>query len=192
MPADYSRIWPLLIAVLALLLIYRRVRRSFGIQPVRPWRMGLRMVLLIAVGASLIAVGSRTTAMLLLEIAGAAAGVALALWNAHRTRYVRHDGRIHYVPHSYAGIAVSLLVLGRIVYRSLQAYSMGGLGAAAGPAGSSAGAASLAVMQSPATVGLLFVLIGYHLCYYSRVLWKSKHIAAQDAEVAASSATVPS
>jgi hypothetical protein len=175
MPADYSRIWPLLVAVLALPLIYRRVRRSFGRQPVRPWRMGLRMGLLIAVGASLIAVGPRSAAVLLLEIAGALAGVALALWSAHRTRYERHDGRMHYVPHTYTGIAVSLLVFGRIVYRSLQAYTGDGMG----------DAAPLAMVQSPATVGLLFVLIGYYVCYYSRMLWKSKHIAEQDLKVGA-------
>jgi len=30
------------------------------------------------------------------------------------------------------------------------------------------------------------VLIGYFVCYYSRVLWKSKHIGAEDLETAPS------
>jgi len=33
---------------------------------------------------------------------------------------------------------------------------------------------------------MLFVLIGYYVCNYSRVLWKSKHIGAEDLETAAS------
>jgi hypothetical protein len=120
--------------------------------------------------------------MLIVEGLSAAAGVALALWSARRTRYVKHNAAIHYIPHTVAGIAISLLVIGRIAYRSMQAYSTGYVG---DPAGSSAAAARLAPMQNPATVGLLFVLIGYYVCYYSRVLWKSRHIEAQDLEAAA-------
>ena len=39
-------------------------------------------------------------------------------------------------------------------------------------------------MQSPLTMGIFFVLIGYYVCYYSWVLWKSRHITALDLEVA--------
>ena len=41
------------------------------------------------------------------------------------------------------------------------------------------------MVQSPLTVGILFVLIGYYLCYYGWLLWKSKHIAPEDLEAAA-------
>ena len=39
-------------------------------------------------------------------------------------------------------------------------------------------------MQSPLTTGIFFVLIGYYVCYYSWVLWKSRHITPADLEVA--------
>jgi hypothetical protein len=112
---DYSRIWPFLIAALIVLMIYRRLRRSFGRQPVRPVRMAVRMGVLIALGISLSPLALRSGEFRLVEIAGAGAGVELALWGAHRTRYVRLDGRLHYVPHTYTGIAVTLLLLARIV-----------------------------------------------------------------------------
>jgi hypothetical protein len=38
-------------------------------------------------------------------------------------------------------------------------------------------------MQSPLTAGIFFVLIGYYVCYYSWVLWKSRHITSADLEV---------
>jgi hypothetical protein len=38
------------------------------------------------------------------------------------------------------------------------------------------------MLQNLITVGLFFVLIGYYVCYYSRILWKSKHISAADLE----------
>jgi len=175
MQTDHSRIWPFLIAALAVLMIYRRLRRSFGRQPVRPARMTVRMGILIALAISLIPLALRSGEFLLVEIAGAAAGVGLALWGAQRTRFARLNGQLYYLPHTYTGIAVSLLVLGRLVYRFVQIYTMG--------ADSAQGFAAPSMVRSPVTVGLFFVLIGYYVCYYSRVLWRSKHANAEDLEV---------
>ena len=47
MQDGYSRIWPYVIAVLAILLIYRRLRRSFGRQRLQPVRMRARIVILL-------------------------------------------------------------------------------------------------------------------------------------------------
>ena len=106
----------------------------------------------------------------------------MALWGAHRTRFVRLDGQLYYVPHTYTGIAVTLLVLGRIVYRSVQIYSMGHGIDPGRTADSAPGFTAPSMVRSPVTVGLFFVLIGYYVCYYSRVLWKSKHVNAEDLE----------
>jgi hypothetical protein len=38
------------------------------------------------------------------------------------------------------------------------------------------------MVRSPLTVGMLFVLIGYYVCYYGLVLWKSKHLETRDLE----------
>jgi hypothetical protein len=38
-------------------------------------------------------------------------------------------------------------------------------------------------------VGILSVLIGYYVCYYSWVLWKSKHLKAEDIEAASAAPT---
>jgi hypothetical protein len=184
MPPDYSRIWPWIFAVLIPLMIYRRLRRSFGQQPLRPKRMTVRMVILALLGASLAPAALRSAGFLACEAAGAALGAALALWGAKRTRFLTQNAQLYYVPHTYAGIAVSLLVVGRIAYRVVQLYSARGfLSAGAGPGDSSA--APTAMVQSPLTVGILFVLIGYYLGYYGWLLWKAKHIAPEDLETAA-------
>ena len=165
-------------------MIYRRLRRSFGRQPLRPKRMTLRMIILAVLGASLAPAALRSTGLLAGEAAGAAFGAALALWGAKRTRFLTQGAQLYYVPHTYAGIAVSLLVVGRIAYRFVQIYSTGGsVAAGAGPGDSPAAPASM--VQSPLTVGILFVLIGYYLCYYGWLLWKTKHIAPGDLETAA-------
>jgi hypothetical protein len=186
MTPDYSRIWPWIFAVLIPLVIYRRLRRSFGRQPLRPTRMTVRMIILAIVGASLAPAALRSTGFLAGEAAGAVLGAAFALWGAKRTRFLVQNAQLYYVPHTYAGIAVSLLVVGRIAYRFVQVYSAGGLTRAdSGPGDSFAGAAPASMVQSPLTLGIVFVLIGYYLCYYGWLLWKSKHIAPEDLEATA-------
>ena len=70
------------------------------------------------------------------------------------------------------------LFLGRIVYRFVQVYSAGGFsGCAAGYPGRPADPSTM--VRSPLTAGIFFVLIGYYVCYYGLVLWKSKHMTAR-------------
>jgi len=186
MTPDYSRIWPWLFAVLIPLVIYRRLRRTFGRQPLRPKRMTLRMVILTVLAASLVPVALHSSGFFAGEAAGAAVGAALALWGARRTRFLTQDAQLYYVPHTYAGIAISLLVVGRIAYRFVQIYSAPGfVPGGAAPGDSPAAAAPASMVRSPVTVGILFVLIGYYLCYYGWLLWKTKHIAPEDLETAA-------
>lgn len=178
MPPAYSRIWPWIFAALVAFMVYRRFRRNFGRQLLRPTRMSLRMVILLVLAAALAPAALRGRDYLFAEIAGAAAGVALALWGASRTRFVRDAERLFYIPHTYTGIAVSALVLGRIVYRWVERYPTGGLPAAGNP---SPGAPA-EIVKAPLTAGLFFVLIGYYVCYYGWLLWKSKRITPADLE----------
>ena len=175
MQLDYPRIWPYAIAGLAVLLIYRRFRRSFGRQPVRPARMWIRLALLILLGCSLLPAAFRSGQFLLAELAGALAGLALGFWGARHTRYATYEGQLHYVPHTYTGVAVSLLFIGRLVYRGVEWYAENGA-----PGGASAVAPPM--MKSPLTVGLIFAVVGYYVCYYAMVLWKSKRISPEDLE----------
>jgi hypothetical protein len=47
------------------------------------------------------------------------------------------------------------------------------------------------MMQSPLTLGFLFVVVGYYVCYYSIVLWKSKRIGPEDLEAPSTSSAAP-
>lgn len=176
---DFSQIGPFLAAILVLFVIYRRFRRSFGQQPLRPVRMQVRIVLLLLVGCLLLPATLRSFAFTSAVLAGVVAGVTLAMWGAARTRFLRVSGQLYYVPHTYTGIAVSFLFLGRLVYRLIQVY--GNVHANAAAAGAAEqGFAPAAMLQSPLTLGLYFVLMGYYVCYYSMVLWKSKRVLAEE------------
>jgi hypothetical protein len=180
MQTDFSQIGPFLLAALVVFAVYRRLRRSFGRQLLRPGRMTLRMVLLTVVGCALTPMALRSAQYLWAELAGAALGIGLGAWGAGRTGFLMYRERLHYVPHTYTGIAVSLLFLGRLVFRMLQAY--------AGPHAAQTFAPS-SMVSSPLTVGILFVLVGYYVCYYGWVLWKSKHLEAVDIETASAAPT---
>jgi len=198
MPADFSQIFPFLFAALIVFALYRRLRRSFGRQLLRPARMILRIVLITVAGCALLPMALLSARYLWAEIAGAALGIGLGSWGAERTRFVTFGGRLHYVPHTYTGIAVSLLFVGRLAFRAVQVYTgvqaphaadAGGAYVADAPDPSLAFAPA-SMVRSPLTVGIFFVLAGYYLWYYGSVLWKSKHLKAEDVE-AASPAAAP-
>jgi hypothetical protein len=182
---DFSQIGALSFAILLVFLIYRRFRRSFGQQPLRPIRMRVRTVLLLVVGCLLLPSALRSAAFISAVLGGIAAGVALAIWGAARTRFERISGQLYYVPHTYTGVAVSFLFLGRLIYRLIQAY--GNMHAAHPPGAEPASQtfAPASMLQSPLTFGLFFVLMGYYVCYYSIVLWKSKRVVAEEVSPAA-------
>src|SRR5580698_1677528 len=166
MQPDFSQIGPFLVAALVVFAIYRRFRRNFGRQPLRPARMTVRIVLLTLLIGLLLPEALRSAQFLAAELAGAALGIGLGVWGARRTRFLMRGGQLHYVPHTYTGIAVSLLFLGRLAYRLVQVYGNAHGGANAAMANAQAGDPSQAfapasMVRSPLTVGIFFVLAGY-------------------------------
>jgi hypothetical protein len=185
MPPDFPQIGPFLVAALVVFAVYRRLRRSFGRQLLRPARMTVRIALLAVVACLLLPMAFRSAEFLTAELLGAALGMSLAVWGARRTRFLMTGGRLHYVPHTYAGIAVSLLFLGRLAFRLVQGYTgmhASGTTTRIANAAYPSQAFGPGMVKSPLTVGILFVLVGYYVCFYSWVLWKSKHLEAADVE----------
>jgi hypothetical protein len=179
MPADYSQIAPFVFAALLIFLVYRRFRRNFGRQPLRSKRMTFRIVLLSVIGTLLLPSALKSTQFLGAVIGGLALGLALALWGTQRTRFLRTEGQLYYIPHTYTGVVVSMLFLGRLVFRVLQIRA-----GTAMPAGADPNDAFQMhqMVKSPLTVGIFFVLIAYYVYFYCWVLWKSKHLAEADIE----------
>lgn len=190
MQPDFSKIGPLLVSALVVFAIYRRFRRSFGRQLLRPGRMTLRIGLLAVAACALLPMALRSAQYLWAELAGAVFGVGLGVWSAERTRFLMHGGRLHYVPHTYTGIVVSLLFLGRLAFRVAQAYtgSQASHVANAQVVNAQPTFAPTSMVSSPLTIGIFFVLVGYYLWYYAWVLWKSKHLRPDDIEAASPAA----
>ena len=166
---DPKLITPILIGALVVWGIVRRVRRTFGRQPLHPGRIWLRIGILTLAAALVLATSvTRGTEMLEALITGLACGAALAYVGLRHTRFeVTPDGRF-YTPHTYLGVAVTLLFLGRLVYR-FHYFSNGANGILAPDPN-----AAVAYQRSPLTVGVFAVLVGYYVLYYAGVLLRTR------------------
>jgi len=166
---DQKLIFPIMMGAFILLAIYRRVRRNIGRQPVRPVRMRSRMIVLSVIGA-LIALGAtRDVNLLGALLAGIAGGAALGWFGLQHTKFETTENGEFYTPHTYIGLTVSLLLLGRIAYRFIVIY----------PSMQAAAQADqnpfAAFQRSPLTLAIFGVLIGYYVFYYAGVLRESKN-----------------
>jgi hypothetical protein len=158
---------PTLVAVpLVGFMLYRRLRRTFGRQPVTPKRMALRMVLLSVVGILLLVRSSVTTTSLGAAAVGLVLGVALARVGFMHTKVEAAVESKFYTPNKWIGLEVTALFLGRLAGRFVTVSERATQVAS--------GVSSYAgLQQSPLTLGLFFLLARYYVTYYSGVLRKA-------------------
>ncbi len=147
--------------------------------------MTVRIVVLVVVAALLGPLAFRSTEFLLLGIGGLAAGLGLGLFAASRTRFEKRDDQLYYIPHTYTGLLVTALFLGRLLYRLFELYASGALSGTAPVNQGPDVYGTQAMLHSPLTFGIFFVLIGYYVTYYCRLLAKSRHLEPGDFETAA-------
>ena len=169
------------LAIVALVAwrLYARVRRLIGRQrlsAVRPWIT----VTLFPALVVLLALGSRTSLLLDGSLTvGVGLGVTLGLIGLRMTRFeVASDG-LYYTPSAHLGVALSLLVVARLVWRFL---FMGAGGAGAGLA-AGAGSAPPPTL-TPITLLLVGTLAGYYVTYALGLLrWASRNRGAPRSEL---------
>ena len=166
---DPRLVTPYLVAALVVFGLYRRMRRSFGRQRVTEGRMWIRIGI-FAVITVVVVVG--TVAAHDLEvlgglIAGIACGAMLGYVGLRHTRFEVTSAGRYYTPHTYMGLAVTALFVGRLIYRFLSVYD-GTL-----PAGAAAGGLG-AYQTNPFTLAALGVLVGYYVLYYLGVLQRTR------------------
>jgi hypothetical protein len=169
---DPKLIGPLLMGAFVLFAIYRRVRRNIGRQPLQPARMRSRMVMLAVIGALFAFGAMRDVNLIGALVAGVAGGVLLGWIGLRQTKFEKTEQGDFYTPHTYIGVAVSLLLFARIAYRLIVVYPV--MQAAA-----QADQSPFASFQrSPLTLAIFGVLIGYYVWYYAGVLRMSKTMPA--------------
>lgn len=157
---------PLIMIPVLAFAVWRRVRSQFGAQPIRRNRMTLRIVIFAVLGSA-IAMASLHDMRLLGGLGGGLiAGVVLGLVGLQLTRFqldpVKGDC---YVPNPYVGSLVTVLFLGRLLYRfaMLSPQMQDASGATPPIHGPGMG-------QSPLTLAIFGLLVGYYICYFAGLL----------------------
>lgn len=149
-------------------VVYRRVRRNFGRQLLDARRLSVRTVILGVIGALMLMAAARNLDLLGALLAGTACGTVLGIFGIRHTTFeVTPEGR-YYTPHTYFGLLITSLLLGRLLYRFLTVYQ--GALAAVQPAQNPV--ASL--QSSPLTLAIFGLLIGYYLVFNVGVLRRGR------------------
>lgn len=143
--------------------VWRRVRRNFGRQPIRRKQMMTRIVILGVIGVALATTGVANLHLLEGLLGGAVGGAALGLLGLRLTRFERDaSGADAYFPNAWIGGLVTLLLVARLAWRVLVAMPQlrDPTSAYAGPA----------MGNSPLTLALFGLMIGYYIAYYAGLL----------------------
>jgi hypothetical protein len=154
-PTPTPTLAPVVMFALIAVMMFRRIRRQFGRQPLNPRPITIRLVFLGIVATVLGVLAVMSPDLALPVVAGVCVGGLIAGINLRLTRFEWAPAGDAYYPHPYVGAVLSLLLAGRLVYRYYVLGGMPGVGSQA-PA---------TPWQSPLTFGLLALLIGYYIAY---------------------------
>jgi len=166
----------LIFAGILLLVAYRlfsRARRLFAWQTLNTRRLATVSAIMAAAGAYFFSQGASHTASLVSNTLGIAAGLALAVYGASRTRYERRDGEWTYKPNEWIGGAVTVLFAGRIVYRLYQMAESGFF-----RDGAPSSSAALPFVSGSWSSGLLLLMLSYYFFYYLLLLRRTTALKA--------------
>lgn len=165
---DTHLIMPIVFGALLALAIYRRVRRNIGRQKLSPARLSWRVAVLGLAGSMIMLLSLRDMNLFGAMVAGLAVGTLLGWFGLKHTQFeVTPEGRF-YTPHTYIGGLISVLFLGRLLYRYVVLYSTGQSFAQTG------GNPFAAYQKSPLTLAIFGVLVGYYVAYYAGLLTSNR------------------
>ncbi|WP_426701256.1 DUF1453 domain-containing protein [Rhodanobacter sp. Col0626] len=147
-------------------IVWRRVSRQFGRQPIRRKRMIARIVIFAMIGALLALSGLHKLALAEGLFGGVLIGGALGLLGLRLTRFevdpVKGDC---YVPNPWIGALLTVLLLGRLAWRLMAIWPQ--LQHAPNAA---AGMQPMGYTSSPLTMLVIGLLVGYYIVYFSGLL----------------------
>jgi hypothetical protein len=164
-----TQILTILLLALILWRVYMRMRRTLGRQhltKVRPW---IIVILYPVLTALILSSAARQPQALAALAVGLAVGVGLGIYGFRLTRFEVTPEGLYYTPSAHIGIALSLLLVGRVAYRMIQ---VGATGLGGGPGG--------VPTLNPLTLLAVGPLFGYYTTYSIGLLrWRASVTGAK-------------
>lgn len=159
-----------ILALVILFSLYRRVRRTVGVQKIVPRSMWTRIAVFAVICGLFLVSGLTHPLALLADAVGAAAGVAIAVAALRTTAFERRDDAWYYRTHTWIGLGVSALFVARLVYRFAMLQSAFGSGAQAAAPHLQFGSYA----ADPLTTGVYFLVAAYYAVYYILLMRRAK------------------
>ena len=143
---------------------YTRIRRNMGRQVSKAWRHWLSITL-FPVLIALMTLSSLSAPLALTALwGGLAFGAALGFWGLKLTRFEHAEGGFFFTPNAYLGVGLSLLFIGRVLYRMTVLFGDDATGAATNPD----------FARSPLTLVIFGLVAGYYTTYAAGLLrWRA-------------------
>jgi hypothetical protein len=144
--------------------VYRRMQRMLGRQRLSRVRAGLTLAI-FPVLIGLLAFASHAHPAGLAGLAGGlAVGGVLAVYGLRLTRFEESADGVFYTPSAHLGVALSLLLAGRVLYRLVEVYRLDPANLPQTPD----------LMLSPVTLAIVGLLAGYYVGYaLGLVRWRA-------------------
>ncbi|GGH87830.1 disulfide bond formation protein DsbB [Pullulanibacillus pueri] len=166
-----------LIIILIAFAIYRRIRRNIGWQPLSLTRLKIRMVLFVVIGLIFFAGSIMHPLSLISDVIGIAIGIGLAYYGIKHTRFETRGGQWFYQPNTWIGGVVTLLFLGRFLYRFYTMYEIGAFNNTQSTSLSSGNMDAFNLSgSSPWSTGLILIMFAYYIFYYIHLMRKEKDL----------------
>lgn len=157
-------------------MVWRRISRTFGRQPIQPKRMILRIVAFAVLGLLLAFIGLHQIELAEGLLGGVTLGAALGVLGVRLTRFeIDPDRGDCYVPNQWIGAVLTVLLLGRLAWRFLVVLPQAQVAAQVAPA---AGAPVLTSF-TPMTMLMIGLLVGYYIVYFTGLLFHQRRFQQQ-------------
>lgn len=144
-------------------IVWRRVSRQFGRQPIQRKRMIARIAIFAVVGCLLSLAGLHSIQLLEGLLVGVLIGALIGMVGLRLTRFevdpVKGDC---YVPNPWIGALLTVLLLGRLIWKFMEMQQVSAAAQAAGYPSS--------YTYSPLTMLVVGLLVGYYIVYFSGLL----------------------
>lgn len=149
--------------------LYSRMKRMIGRQQSRAWRHWTAVVFLPLVLGLFGWVAAKSSTAIVCLTGGMAAGALLALYGLHLTRFEKTNEGMFYTPNPVIGISLTLLFVGRVMYRFAQMAMAEGV---------TQPGADADFARHPVTLVVFGLLFTYYLVYASGLLrWRAGKLA---------------
>ncbi len=160
-----------IVIILVLFAMYRRVRRNIGWQKLRRGNLRYRIMIFLIIGVLFLAGSAMHPISLISDVIGIGLGLLLAYYGVKFTEFEQREDSLYYRPNTLIGMIVTVLFLGRFLYRF---YLMYKIGPSLTTTTSSGGQNVSYSFGNPWTTGLLLIMFAYYSIYYWVLLRKQK------------------